>query len=147
MFQKFGANKTKCTFVNFCISFDVLMLIVFLEGFCLWRSFLSGDCSLFVQNILCLHRFSLPPPLNPPHLCRGSTIELFHKPAVFDIRPWNYKCFIKVGIFFFVVLYHCRQYFLFFIIIIIIIIIFEYLKSSGTQHAVPNCLVICEYFE
>lgn len=140
--KKIGANKTKCTFVNFCISFDVLMLIVF------WKDCVSGavfspvTAVYLYKTFLCWHHFSL----NPAHLCRGSTAELFHTPAVFDIRPWNYKCFIKVGIFLFFVGGFVSLSSIFFYFLILLLF-FEYLKSSGTQHAVPNCLVICEYFE
>lgn len=52
-FKKFGANKTKCTFVNFCISFDVLMLIVF------WKDSVSGAVFSPVTAVYLYKTFSV----------------------------------------------------------------------------------------
>lgn len=68
----------RCTFVNF-VTFDVLMLMVFVR-ICL-GAVSYRVLQLFVQTFFLFTAFSFS-------ICaEGSTIELFHTPAVFDIRP------------------------------------------------------------
>lgn len=92
----------KCTFVNF-VSFDVLMLIVFVR-ICL-RAVSYRILQFFVQTFLCLHPPSSSPPFVQRVSCFISLQYLIYDREILNVlSKWAFCDF----------LYHCRQYFSFF---------------------------------
>lgn len=111
-----------CKFCKFrCVDVDSFVRI------CLTEQFLTDYCSYLYKRFMFTAFFSICAEGQQLNCFISLQYLIYDREIINVLSKWAFCDFVSLSsIFFF---------------------LFEYLKLSGTQNCVPNCLVICEYFE